>query len=81
MKNIETAKKYQDYMVEKRRYFHENRELTGQEYKTIEYLSSELTNLGIDAEKGDNPECGSWREFSCGMLYSLVLCTKLPSVL
>ena len=48
MKNIEIARKYQDYMVEKRRYFHENPEMTGQEYKTIEYLSAELDSLGIE---------------------------------
>ena len=48
MKNIEIAKKYQDYMIEKRRYFHENPELTGKELKTIEYLSVELTALGIE---------------------------------
>ena len=48
MKNIEIAKKYQDYMVEKRRYFHENPELTGQELKTIQYLSDELTAMGIE---------------------------------
>ena len=48
MKNIDTAKKYQDYMVEKRRYFHENPELTGQELKTIQYLSDELTAMGIE---------------------------------
>jgi len=48
MKNIDIAKKYQDYMVEKRRYFHENPELTGQELKTIQYLSDELTAMGIE---------------------------------
>ena len=48
MKNIDTAKKYQDYMVEKRRYFHENPELTGQELKTVQYLSDELTAMGIE---------------------------------
>ena len=35
-------------MIEKRRYFHENPELTGKELKTIEYLSAELTALGIE---------------------------------
>lgn len=48
MKNIDTAKKYQEYMVEKRRYFHENPELTGQELKTVQYLSDELTAMGIE---------------------------------
>ena len=48
MKNIEIAKRYQDYMIEKRRYFHENPEMTGKELKTIEYLSAELTALGIE---------------------------------
>ncbi len=48
MKNIDIAKKHQDYMVKMRRYFHENPEMTGQEFKTIERLSEELTAMDIE---------------------------------
>ena len=48
MKNIELAKKYEEYMISMRRYFHQWPELTGQEYKTIEKLSEELTSMGVE---------------------------------
>lgn len=48
MKNIELAKKYEEYMISMRRYFHQWPELTGQEYKTIEKLSEELTAMGVE---------------------------------
>lgn len=48
MKNLEIAKKYEDYIIAMRRYFHENPEMTGQEFKTIERLSQELTEMGIE---------------------------------
>ena len=48
MTNLETAKKYQDYMVECRRYLHENPELTGQEYNTVKFIDEQLTALGIE---------------------------------
>jgi metal-dependent amidase/aminoacylase/carboxypeptidase family protein len=48
MKNIELAKKYQDYMVKMRRYFHENPELSSKEMNTMNVIGKELKNLGID---------------------------------
>lgn len=47
MKNIELAKKYEAYMIEMRRYFHENPELSGKEDKTVEKLCGELDKMGI----------------------------------
>ncbi len=48
MKNLELAKKYEDYMIELRRYFHENPELSSEEDKTVEKLCEELDKLGIE---------------------------------
>ncbi len=48
MEKLETAKKYRDYMVSMRRYFHENPELSGQEYHTVETISKELSDMGIE---------------------------------
>ena len=48
MKNLELAKKYENYMIELRRYFHENPELSSQEDKTVEKLCEELDKLGIE---------------------------------
>ncbi len=48
MTNLELAKKYNDYMVEMRRHFHENPELSGQEFKTVEKISEELEKMGIE---------------------------------
>ncbi len=42
------AKKHNDYIVEMRRYFHENPELSGKEDKTIERLAQELDSMGIE---------------------------------
>ena len=48
MKNIEIAKKHQDYIVAMRRYFHENPELSDHEENTVARISQELTEMGID---------------------------------
>ncbi len=48
MKNIELAKKYEDYIISMRRYFHENPELSDFEFGTIERLCQELEDMGID---------------------------------
>ena len=48
MKNIEIAKKHQDYIVAMRRYFHENPELSSQEDKTVEKICEELDKLGVE---------------------------------
>ena len=47
-KNIEMlGKKYSDYMVEMRRYFHENPEPSSEEYNTSAKIKSELDKMGI----------------------------------
>lgn len=48
MKNLDIAKKYQDYMVSCRRYLHENPELSGQEYNTVKFIDEELTKMGVE---------------------------------
>ncbi len=48
MKNLEIAKKYEDYIISMRRYFHEHPELSSMEDKTVERLSKELTDMGIE---------------------------------
>ncbi len=45
---LEDVKKYKEYMVEMRRYFHRHPELSGQELKTIERISQELGEMGIE---------------------------------
>lgn len=44
----EKAKNIEDYIVNWRRHFHENPELSGKEFKTLETIKGELENLGID---------------------------------
>lgn len=47
-KNIEMlGKKYSNYMVEMRRYFHENPEPSSEEYNTSAKIKSELDKMGI----------------------------------
>jgi len=48
MKNYEIAKKYEDYIIGLRRHFHENPELSGVEFKTLERIGQELTEMGIE---------------------------------
>ena len=48
MSNFEVAKKYEDYIIAQRRYFHEHPELSGQEEKTVASISEELTKLGVE---------------------------------
>lgn len=48
MKNIELAKKYEDYIISLRRHFHENPELSDHEDNTIARISQELTEMGIE---------------------------------
>lgn len=48
MTNLELAKKYEEYIISMRRYFHENPELSDHEDKTVEKLSEELTKMGIE---------------------------------
>lgn len=48
MKILDSALKYEEYVISLRRYFHEHPELSGQEYKTVEKISEELENMGIE---------------------------------
>lgn len=48
MKNIELAAKYEDYIINMRRYFHENPELSNLEHNTIKTISAELDSMGIN---------------------------------
>lgn len=48
MKNLEIAKKYEDYMISLRRHFHENPELSGQEFETVKRIDAELTEMGVE---------------------------------
>ena len=48
MKNLEVAKKYEEYKIEMRRYFHENPELSNMEDKTVEKICGELDAMGIE---------------------------------
>ena len=55
MKMIETAKKYEDYIISLRRNFHENPELSGKEEQTVAKISAELDAMGVEhtvIEKG-----------------------------
>ncbi len=47
MKNIDLARKYEDYIIAQRRYLHENPEITGKEYETVKKIASELDLMGI----------------------------------
>ena len=48
MTNFELAKKYEDYIISMRRYFHENPELSDHEDATVDRLSEELKKLGVE---------------------------------
>ncbi|MBO7739673.1 MAG: amidohydrolase [Oscillospiraceae bacterium] len=55
MKNIEIAAKHEDYIINMRRYFHENPELSDHEHNTVKTIAAELDSMGIDyviVEKG-----------------------------
>lgn len=51
---LEKAKLVEDYVVKLRRHFHENPELSGQEFKTQERIMKELDELGIPYKKAGN---------------------------
>lgn len=48
MKNIEIAAKHEDYIINMRRYFHENPELSDHEHNTVKTIAAELDSMGID---------------------------------
>lgn len=47
----ELAEKYEKYIISMRRDFHENPELSWQEYRTTDVLERELKNIGIKTER------------------------------
>ena len=51
MSILETAKKYEDYVISMRRAFHEEPELSGAEFKTLEKISAELAKMGLEHEE------------------------------
>ena len=48
MKNLELAKKHEEYIVSMRRYLHEHPELSDHEDETCKKISEELTAMGIE---------------------------------
>lgn len=54
MKNIDIAKKHEEYIISQRRYFHENPELTYKELETVRKISEELDLMGIPYVEIDN---------------------------
>ena len=47
MRNIDLARKYEQYIINQRRYFHENPELTNNEFETVKKIEEELDDIGI----------------------------------
>lgn len=47
----ETAAKYGDYLIQMRRYFHTNPEVSGKEYNTSERVKKELDGIGVPWRK------------------------------
>ena len=47
MKTAELAKEYENYIIAMRRHFHENPEVTGKEFHTLETIAKELDSMGI----------------------------------
>lgn len=45
---MQLAVENEQYTIQKRRYLHENPELTGKEYNTLNFIRKELDNLGIE---------------------------------
>ncbi len=48
MNILELAKKYESYIIEQRRYFHENPELSEMEFETLKAIQKELDAMGIE---------------------------------
>ena len=45
---VSLAKKYQDEIIAVRRHLHENPEISQQEFNTVKFICSKLTEYGID---------------------------------
>ena len=46
------ADNIEDQVIEWRRYFHQNPELSNREFKTAEYIATYLRSLGLQVETG-----------------------------
>ncbi len=53
-----------DYIISRRRHFHENPELSFQESATIAYLKKELEDMGLAVT--EIPKGGIWADLTCG---------------
>ncbi len=51
MKFLELVQQQKEYIVNTRRYLHENPELSAQEFKTAEFLKSEVAKLGLEIKQ------------------------------
>lgn len=47
----ELAEKYNDYIIEKRRYFHQHPELSWEEIETTNVIEAELNKMGIETRR------------------------------
>ena len=54
MNTLELSKNIHEYMIEMRRHFHENPELSGKEVNTLETIKAELTKMGIPFHHAPN---------------------------
>ena len=48
MEILKESKELFDYLVKARRQFHENPELSGEEWETLKYIRNELDDMGIE---------------------------------
>ena len=60
MKVYDLAKQYEEYIVSMRRHFHENPELSDKEFKTVEKISQELTQMGVCHKVIENGGVLAW---------------------
>lgn len=54
MKNVDIAKKYEDYVIGMRRHFHENPELPTKEVNTVKRVFDELCAMGVECVEVEN---------------------------
>ena len=60
MTNLELAKKYESYIIEKRRYFHMYPEITGSEFETVRTILDELHALDVPCIEIENGGILAW---------------------
>ena len=64
MTNLELAKKYEQYMIDLRRWFHTYPDMTGEEFETIKKIREELDQMCLDYVEIENG--GILGKISCG---------------